>query len=188
MVRGLKRMATIAPPLRDACSVPRTNKTKAVTGHRSPNVRAFTLVELLVVIAIIGLLIGLLIPAVQAAREAGRRASCQNNLHQIAVAVHQYCGEQGRYPPGQCGGTIGFGAKSRAWSWLARILPNCEENALYREGAVPTKTLIESGIMDKQVRLFLCPSDGYSWRGPRTDAGNLPRIPVGQTNYNGARS
>jgi prepilin-type N-terminal cleavage/methylation domain-containing protein len=146
---------------------------------------AFTLVELLVVIAIIGILIGLLIPAVQSAREAGRRASCQNNLHQIALAVHQFNGEQGHYPPGQCGGTIGFGANTRAWSWLARILPYAEENSLYREGGVPTKTLIESGIMDKQVRLFLCPSDAYSWRGPRTDAGNLPGIPVGQTNYKG---
>jgi len=153
--------------------------------YRTHNRIGFTLVELLVVIAIIGMLIGLLIPAVQSARESARRASCQNNLHQIALAVYQHCGEQGHYPPGQCGGKIGFGANTRAWSWLARILPYCEENSLYREGAVPTKTLIESGIMEKQVRLFLCPSDGYSWRGPRTDAGNLPGIPVGQTNYKG---
>ena len=62
--------------------------------------RAFTLVELLVVIAIIGVLVGLLLPAVQAARESARRSSCQSNLKQIGLALHNYHDSFDAFPIG----------------------------------------------------------------------------------------
>ncbi len=146
---------------------------------------AFTLIELLVVMTVIGILIALIVPAVQAAREAARRASCQNKLRQLALAANSFHNDHDRFPPGQCGGEYGFGPDSRSWSWLARVLPHLEEKELFDQADIPRQTLRESGIADRQVAAFLCPSDPSSWEGPRTDAGNLEGFAVGQTNYKG---
>ena len=100
---------------------------------------AFTLVELLVVIAIIGILVGLLLPAVQAAREAARRMSCQNNLKQLALGLHNYHDTHKKFPRGvQYNGytnmnTVpmwGLGA-NHMYSWMTATLPFIEEKGLY---------------------------------------------------------
>src|SRR5262245_32534255 len=91
---------------------------------------AFTLIELLVVIAIIAILIALLVPAVQKVREAAARAHCQNNLKQIALALHNHHDTKKRFPPG--GMQTGRNGTPCYTNWAIEILPYLEFENLYK--------------------------------------------------------
>lgn len=119
---------------------------------RFPRRSAFTLIELLVVMAIIAVLVGLLLPAVQKVRESAARASCQNNLHQIGVAMAGYEGSYKRIP------TNGLQNSASYLDWSAHfhLLPNLEQQNYYNT-IVPMSPL--SGFnTGQQVRAFLCPA------------------------------
>ena len=92
----------------------------------------FTLIELLVVVGIIAILVGLMLPAVQKVRNAAARLYCQNNLHQIGIALHNYEVVHKQYPPSF---TITQGTSittnNGSWSIHARLLPYLEQANSY---------------------------------------------------------
>lgn len=159
---------------------------------------AFTLIELLVTLAIISLMVAMLVPAIQRVREAANMLVCASNLRQLVLAVHHYETQFKRLPYGQIGPTgpsqpppppgqpyFGWGPTSKGWSWLARLLPFIEQDNIYIQGGIGTKTLQQSGVCAERIVVYLCPSDTAYYEKPRTDAGNLPGFAVGHTNYKG---
>jgi prepilin-type processing-associated H-X9-DG protein len=129
------------------------------------------LIELLVVIAIIAILIGLLLPAVQKVREAAAKAQCQNNLHQLGVAIHNLYGTNKYFPP-MCApssnsviqyaappynGAVGF----TVFDWM---LPYVEQENLYNlaNRNVNTANPAAAGrgtIYATVVQAYRCPSE-----------------------------
>jgi prepilin-type processing-associated H-X9-DG protein len=75
-------------------------------------------------------MIGLLLPAVQKVRDAAGRAKGQNNLKQIALAMHNYHDANGRLPAHAIYAKDG---KTPLLSWRVAILPYIEQDNLYKQ-------------------------------------------------------
>ncbi|WP_439620334.1 DUF1559 family PulG-like putative transporter [Gemmata sp.] len=149
--------------------------------------RAFTLVELLVVVAIIAVLIALLLPAVQKVREAAARLKCQNNLKQIALALHNYESARGTFPPGNVVGAAYVNTGSTAdatyyGAWSIYLLPHVEQDAVhsqYNYDELNTRNSTSGSpprnnfqVVRRTIELYSCPLDvlkgttGFPTAGP----------------------
>lgn len=148
---------------------------------RRRRVAGFTLVELLVVIAIIGVLISLLLPALQVAREAARKASCQNNMKQLTLAVITYESTYNVFPPSGIvdyprrttdsssvrNGYVPFESRSgNQFSWIVLVLPNFEQGPLHKQFNF-NNTVFKQAPSEPQatpVAALNCPSDNTQGR------------------------
>ncbi len=124
----------------------------------------FTLIELLVVIAIIATLVAILLPAVQQAREAARRSTCKNNLKQMGLALHNYHDIYTCFPIGCLFSDDGAPWSSNRTTWMSRILPQIEQNALFDQMDFTTNnsglgTFDPSRVREKEVPVYRCPSN-----------------------------
>ncbi len=122
-----------------------------------------TQLELLVVLAIIALLIGLTLSGVQRIRGAAARARCQDNLRQLALALHSYHGTAHHLPAG-----VALPSASEPYpfmSWHTRLLPYLEQQSAWQEAVSAYRAnsdfLAAPGHpgAERTFPVFGCPSD-----------------------------
>ena len=121
--------------------------------------KSFTLIELLVVIAIIAVLASLLLPALGRTRSEAYRASCINNLKQIAQAAISYTDSNDGYYP-----YAGNWANGSTWDDL---LTNELQTGLSAADCAPNSLPI---AFAGRLKILICPEDK-----PRSNPSLTPR-------------
>jgi prepilin-type N-terminal cleavage/methylation domain-containing protein/prepilin-type processing-associated H-X9-DG protein len=124
----------------------------------------FTLIETLVVIVIIGLLVAVILPAVQSARETARRATCQNNIRQIAVAIASYESHHRRLPSLYNGSFLPQPRNAldefHFHSWRSAILGELEQSAILEtlDMSVSATDAPNQVAINGEIPVLICPS------------------------------
>lgn len=104
-----------------------------------------------------GLLAALFIPAVSNARQAANRVQCQNNLKQLALAIHNYHDAYRSLPPAY---TVDANGKP-LHSWRVLLLPFLEYGTLYDQLHLdePWDSPHNLALSAQMPRQFRCPND-----------------------------
>jgi prepilin-type processing-associated H-X9-DG protein len=113
---------------------------------------AYTLFQLLLVLAMLALLFALMLPAIVHLRLADARTQSQNNLKQIALAMHNYHDTYTSFPPGN---------DSNNFSAFARTLPFNEQFEAFQsidfQKSIDDKANAKARKAD--IKLFVDPRD-----------------------------
>ncbi|HEY8503586.1 MAG TPA: DUF1559 domain-containing protein, partial [Gemmataceae bacterium] len=133
------------------------------------------------------------LPAVQKVRSAAARMSCQNNLKQISLALHNYESAAGRFPPAMQPRLDPNYPTTPAyffsWGVLAHLTSYLEQTNVYNTMDLKLPLYLHNGTdyyvpppndfaVQTVVKTFLCPAD----KGEPVSAGyGLPQF--GPTNY-----
>lgn len=153
------------------------SKNRQVTA-RHLAAAGFTLVEMLIVIAIIAVLAAILLPAVNMAREMARRATCGNNLKQLALATQMFEEAKGQYPAARTfWNNPVYKASANfptSWSvssdpkavrstltWVHELMPYLEKQDMRQliEKNLGSGTPTVYGTAFGKLNIVLCPSD-----------------------------
>jgi hypothetical protein len=100
--------------------------------------------------------IGLLLPAVQKVREAAARSKDQNNLKQIALAMHNYLSVYNTFPPHAIYSKDG----KPLLSWRVAILPYIEQDNLYKQFKLdePWDSPNNKPLIAKMPQIYVIPN------------------------------
>jgi prepilin-type N-terminal cleavage/methylation domain-containing protein/prepilin-type processing-associated H-X9-DG protein len=120
----------------------------------------FSLIELIVVMGLIGIVMSLLLSAVQQSRSAATRLACQNNLKQMALALHTYHDSHHGLPP-----RPSDWPRYRNLTWMTFLLPYIEQQSLWiateKAYTVDSKLFYDPPHigLNSVVKLYVCPAD-----------------------------
>lgn len=129
-----------------------------------PPRHGLSLIETLVAIGIVGVLLAILIPAVQSARETARRATCQNNLRQLSLAVQNHESTHGGLPDLYYGTFLKQPRVARDefhfHTWQTALLPQLEEQSLFEriDLSLPATAASNQPNLNESIATFVCPS------------------------------
>lgn len=137
---------------------------------RTDRHQGVTLVELAVVLSIIGILASLLLMAVQYARESGRRLACQNNLHQLGIAVNSFVGSTKKFPAIAANRGAKGDAVFQQTAFLT-LLPELDSQ-MNQSATNPSISPEE----DKPPKVLRCPSSNH-FLGYRFSTGSSHYVP-----------
>ncbi len=128
--------------------------------------KGISLIELLVVMAITAVLMGLLLPAAQRVREAANRTRCQNNLHQIGLALQSYIAQNDAFPAAYVNRPANPDDPAAGWGWGAMLLPFVEQDGLFHQLDFPPALFGAGGnpaqptvFTQTSLAIYRCPSD-----------------------------